>query len=258
MLAAPPSPHTAALVAALFAAAAILALRGPRPAVRRVRYLVQAPHQPRWQPLLEAARQKATAFAAVVLARRTRRLEEDRLRAAVISLCDGLAAELTAGRPPAAALSAALSVLDPGTIAFPEPDSLHLAQPNPDPADFLEAAAARPGADGLRLLAACWRIGAERGGSFASVVDGLATTLRDEQAHRDEVAGQLAGPRATARLLAILPLLGLAMAAALGAHPIAFLLGTWPGFICLVLGAALDIAGLTWTRRIADSAEQPR
>jgi tight adherence protein B len=124
-------------------------------------------------------------------------------------------------------------------------------------ADLLDQASSRPGAEGLRLLAACWRIGAESGGTFASVVDGLAMALRDEEAHREEVAAQLAGPRATARLLAGLPLLGLAMAAALGAHPVTFLLSTWPGICCLILGAVLDVAGLAWTRRIAESAECP-
>ncbi|MBG6092429.1 type II secretion system F family protein [Actinomadura viridis] len=113
------------------------------------------------------------------------------------------------------------------------------------------------GAEGLRLLAACWRIGAERGGALATVLDGLATALRDEEAQRQEIATQLAGPRATARLLAGLPLLGLGMAAALGANPLAFLFGTLPGLGCLSAGVGLDLAGLWWTRRLAHAAEGP-
>jgi len=242
--------HTAALLAAFCAAAAVLVLGRPPAAVRRVHDLAAAAHQPRWRTLVEAAQERAATIAAVVLARRARRIDEDRRRAAVISLCDGLAAELTAGRPPEAALTAALAGLDPSAIGRPE-SALTIPE-------YLEAEATRPGGEGLRLLAACWRIGAERGGTFASVIDGLAIALRDEAAHRDEVAGQLAGPRATARLLAFLPLLGLGMAGALGAHPIDFLLGTWPGLICLLLGVALDIVGLIWTRRIAEAAEHTR
>ncbi|WP_067814084.1 type II secretion system F family protein [Actinomadura kijaniata] len=115
-----------------------------------------------------------------------------------------------------------------------------------------------PGAEGLRLLAACWHIGAERGGTLATVLDGLAAALRDEEAQRQEIATQLAGPRTTARMVAFLPLLGLGMAAMLGAKPLEFLLGTLPGVACLVLGVALDLAGLHWTRRLAQAAEGPR
>ncbi|MBA8950643.1 type II secretion system F family protein [Actinomadura namibiensis] len=115
-----------------------------------------------------------------------------------------------------------------------------------------------PGAEGLRLLAACWRIGAERGGTLATVLDGLAAALRDEEAQRQEIATQLAGPRTTARMVAFLPLLGLGMAAMLGARPLEFLLGTLPGAACLILGVALDLAGLRWTRRLAQAAEGPR
>ncbi|MFG1998409.1 type II secretion system F family protein [Spirillospora sp. NPDC048911] len=133
-----------------------------------------------------------------------------------------------------------------------------------DPADEittterLERLAARPGAEGLRLLAACWRIGAERGGTLAAVLDGLASALRDEEAQRQDVAAQLAGPRATARLLAGLPLLGLGMAAAMGANPLAFLFGTGPGVCFLTVGLALDAVGLGWTQRLARAAEAPR
>ncbi|MBX6769235.1 MAG: type II secretion system protein, partial [Actinomadura rubrobrunea] len=65
-------------------------------------------------------------------------------------------------------------------------------------------------------------------------------------------------PKATARLLAGLPLLGLAMAAALGANPVAFLFGTIPGLGCLVAGIALDVLGMWWTSRLAQAAELPK
>lgn len=131
-----------------------------------------------------------------------------------------------------------------------------LSLPRPPP-DHLDKLAAQPGAEGLRLLAACWRVGSERGGTLATVLDGLASALRDEETQRQEVSVQLAGPRATARLLAALPLLGLAMAAALGAHPIPFLFGTLPGLACLTTGTTLNATGLYWTRHLSKSAESP-
>ena len=69
--------------------------------------------------------------------------------------------------------------------------------------------------------------------------------------HRHDIAAQLAGPRATARLLAVLPLLGILMGAGLGMHPLSFLLGGPPGLACLTAGVALDGLGLWWTRRMA-------
>jgi tight adherence protein B len=124
------------------------------------------------------------------------------------------------------------------------------------PRERLEELARRPGAEGLRLLAACWRIAAEQGGTLAAVLDDLATALRDEEANRQEIAIHLAGPRATARLLAGLPLLGLGMAAALGANPVAFLLGTLPGLGCLFTGVVLNLTGLWWTHHLAKGAEE--
>lgn len=200
---------------------------------------------------------------------RERRSRPHRWRTSVIELCDAMAAELAAGRTPDEAFTAAATVLDPHIskklLTVPRPPPAHRRAPGepgavqrPPPPDHLEALAAEPGAEGLRLLAACWRVGSERGGTLATVLDGLAAALRDEEAQRQDVSVQLAGPRATARLLAALPLLGLAMAAALGAQPIPFLLGTLPGLACLLTGTTLNLTGLYWTRRLAKSAESPR
>ena len=71
------------------------------------------------------------------------------------------------------------------------------------------------------------------------------------------MAAQLAGPRATAVLLALLPAFGLAMGNALGADPLAVLVGTPLGQGCLVLGLLLEAAGLLWTARITRRAEPP-
>jgi tight adherence protein B len=197
---------------------------------------------------------------------RARRRLESQWRAGVIALCDGVGAELAAGRAQETALAESIAALEPELAAVLRaewagsgglgPDGV--PQAGSEVPDMLERVADRPGAQGLRLLAACWRIGAERGGSFASVVDGLAAALRDEQAHREEVMAQLAGPRATARLLAGLPVLGLAMGGALGAHPLMFLFGTLPGLVCLILGVGLDVLGLWWTRHLVAAAEEPR
>lgn len=227
------------ILAVLCSAAAVWMLLTPAPAAHRLDRLVTPPPDDPTRFL----RARAEAL-------RERRTRPQRWRTSVIELCDAMAAELSAGRTPDEAFTAAAAVLDPHVSA----ELLRIPRPPPDHLDEL---AARPGAEGLRLLAACWRIGAERGGTLATVLDGLAGALRDEEAQRQDVSVQLAGPRATARLLAVLPLLGLAMAAALGAHPIPFLCGTLPGLACLIVGMTLNLLGLYWTRHLAESAESP-
>lgn len=226
-------------LAALCAAAAVWTVLAP-PAARRRLDRLTAPRRP--HPL-DVLRAKGETL-------KERRARPQRWRTSVIELCDAMAAELAAGRTPDEAFRAAASVLDPQISA-------ELSRTTRAPPDHLDDLAERPGAEGLRLLAACWRIGAERGGTLATVLDGLAGALRDEEAQRQEVSVQLAGPRATARLLAALPLLGMGMAAALGAHPIPFLCCTLPGLACLITGTALNVLGLHWTRRLARAAEAP-
>ena len=182
----------------------------------------------------------------------TRRREAARRRAAVIELCTGLAAELGAGG------SARTSLI---VAARSVPDVAHLGAvadaPHGDVARALQVAALRRGGGGLRSLAACWRVSERSGSALAPSVARLAVTLRDEEQVRREVAAQLAGPRATSVLLALLPLFGLLMGGALGADPLAVLVGTPAGRACLVVGLLLEALGLFWTARITRRAEPP-
>ncbi|WP_329519018.1 type II secretion system F family protein [Spirillospora sp. NBC_01491] len=244
-------------LAALCCSGAVWLLLTPSPAVRRLDRMFAPPRHRR------LGQRAVDLLAARVRVVRDRRKLPGLWRTAVIEICDGMAAELAAGRTPDEAFAAAAAVLDP-RIVSPLNEFLTATDRSPSPdrvpeiPDRLAGLAGRPGAEGLRLLAACWRIGAERGGTLATVLDSLAAALRDQETQRQEVAVQLAGPRSTARFLAILPALGLAMAAALGANPITFLFGTLPGAACLTAGIGLDLTGLWWTRRLAQAAATPR
>lgn len=243
-------------LAAVCVFAAVWSLSLPSPATLRLSTVFRSP------PSTENAElpTRATPSTAILtwlrrrigaLGRRSR--DAAKHRTAVIELCDGLAVELSAGRPPATAMVHAAGVLPavPGMRAV-----IDAAQNGDGVPAALSRAATTEGCDGLRLLAGCWRIGVDRGGMLASAIEGLAEALRDEQSHREDIALQLAGPRATARLLAGLPLLGLGMADALGARPLSFLFGTLPGALCLSLGVGLDTLGLWWTARLAATAER--
>jgi tight adherence protein B len=195
----------------------------------------------------------------VVHRRRTARLEAqaDAERAAGVALCEALASELRSGRPPGAALTSAAAAT-PGAAARALSRAAGVAVLGGD-----VAAALRPEANSrsagpverlLAALAACWEVGARSGAGLAATVDRLAEGLRADERRRQEIAGELAGPRATARLLAVLPLVGLLLAAALGADPLHFLLRTPLGAACLALAFALDLAGLAWTDRLVRRA----
>jgi len=106
----------------------------------------------------------------------------------------------------------------------------------------------------LRALAACWTVCAGSGSGLAAAVERLEQGLRAEQTQRLAVQAELAGPRATAGMLAVLPVAGLVLAAGLGADPLQVLLHTPLGQTCLVLGLALDTLGLLWTARLAARA----
>lgn len=228
--------------------AAVWALSLPHPATLRLPAVL---HPPPTRPARSATTLTRLRRTAGALGRRRRNAAAH--RAAVIELCDGFAAELSAGRPPGTALIHAAMVLPalPGLPAV-----IDAARHGDDVPAALSRAATADGCAGLRVLAGCWRIGVDRGGTLVSVIEGVAEALRDEQSHREDIALQLAGPRATARLLAGLPLLGMGMAAALGARPLSFLFGTVPGALCLVLGLGLDGLGLWWTARLAAVAER--
>lgn len=229
------------LTAALFTAVAVWLWTAPDTAALRLTRLTQR------QPATHPRTLKA------LLTRPNKAKRADAWRRASIDLCHAMTAELSAGRTPGEALTRALATVD-----FPDPDALRpvsaAARDGGDVSTALLRAAPDEGGEGLRRLAACWDVSATVGAGLSALVDRTASTLRAAQAHRQDVAAQLAGPRATARMLAILPAVGLLMAAALGMQPLAFLLGGLPGLLCLMAGLALDACGLWWTHRMATRA----
>ncbi|MEV8376847.1 type II secretion system F family protein [Kribbella sp. NPDC056861] len=174
-------------------------------------------------------------------ARTTRARATARKRAAVIEACDVLAAELAAGRPPSAALEGAATVCPDLEVASAA------AKLGGDVPALLDLLAETPGNEGLRALSAAWRVADESGAAFATIIDRLADSLRADETIRRQITTSIAGPRATARLLAILPAFGTALGYAIGANPLAFLTQSPPGWLCLALGLALTTLGLYWT-----------
>ncbi|MGW7573005.1 type II secretion system F family protein [Streptomyces sp. NPDC054765] len=175
----------------------------------------------------------------------------DRRAAAVIGWCTAVAGELRAGRQPAQALLAAgapgLGAAGSAVVAA--------ARYGGDVAQALRAAARLPGAEGLTGMAACWQVAVEGGAGLASGLERIAAGLSAQRDQRDDLRAQLAGPRATAVMLALLPVGGLLMGSALGADPLRVLLHTPAGWGCLAVGGLLEWCGVVWTARIVAAAE---
>lgn len=107
-----------------------------------------------------------------------------------------------------------------------------------------------------RAIGFAWRLGEQAGAELSGVLARVARDLAAEQEQRRSVAVALAGPRASATVLAGLPLLGVALGAAMGARPWAFLIGAGPGRGVCCVGVLLDVAGVLWMRRILRRAER--
>ena len=82
------------------------------------------------------------------------------------------------------------------------------------------------------------------------VAGGLATTAEADGERR----AALAGPRATARVLTGLPVLGVGLGAAVGADPVAVLLDGGVGTAALAVGITLVLLGRWWIGRLVHAA----
>ncbi|MEU9111164.1 type II secretion system F family protein [Streptomyces sp. NPDC048483] len=188
------------------------------------------------------------------LAAREAERERERRTAGVIGLCAAVAGELRAGQQPHRAL---LATGAPG-LGQEGAAVLAAARYGGDVPRALRTAARLPGADGLTGMAACWQVAVQGGAGLASGLERIAAALRTRHDQRGELRAQLAGPRATALMLALLPVCGLLMGSALGADPLRVLLHTPAGWGCLVVGGLLEWGGVAWTARIVAHAGEER
>lgn len=134
-------------------------------------------------------------------------------------------------------------------------DVAKVARLGGDVSAALVAASLRTGAGGLVRLAAAWTVSAQTGAALADGCERVADWLRDDEAVRREVASQLAGARSSARVLAVLPVVGILLGTSMGARPLDVLFKTPYGLMCLGLGAGLAATGLWWTERLARNVE---
>ena len=105
----------------------------------------------------------------------------------------------------------------------------------------------------LLLVAAAWQVSHRSGVGLGEALGRVARELAARAGDPRVVESELASARATARLLAALPVLALLVGggAVPGSSPWAFLVGTPVGLACLGAGLGLGFAGLWWIEAIA-------
>jgi len=107
-------------------------------------------------------------------------------------------------------------------------------------------------------LAAAWCVAAHVGAPLADALRTHAHALRMLVQIQREVATALAAPVATARMVLVLPAVGLVFGALLGFDTVGVLLTTPIGWGCVLVGGALIIAAMRWNRRLVRSATPTR
>ena len=121
-----------------------------------------------------------------------------------------------------------------------------------EPLDLEELAV---GSDAWRGVAAAWRVATDSGTPLAGALRDYARSLRALAAVEREITSALAGPKATARMVMLLPVVGVLFGMLLGFNTLGVLFTTVPGIGCLVVGGGLLGAAALWNRRLVRSAQ---
>ncbi len=179
--------------------------------------------------------------------------------AAATGLSDALGVlvtELRAGAHPAAAVQAAADTHTDGSpeVAFALAGVAAAARLGGDVPVVLRSVGPAHLRPWLDRLAQAWTLADRYGIALAELLDAVRCDTEHRVRFAAEVQARLAGPRATAAVLAGLPLLGLTLGQAVGAAPWRVLSGTAVGQLLLVIGTGLACGGVLWSARLVSGA----
>lgn len=174
-----------------------------------------------------------------------RRSRLARSRARVATAAQVVAGQLRSGATPRMALQVAAA-----ECPALEPAAATLAIGG-DVSEALVRAGSELGQEGLASLGRAWKLGERLGAPMTGLAEQVAHQVRADRATRELVDAELAGPRASGKLLALLPLLGIGLGVVAGGDPVGFLTGGTAGRLCLVAGCALACAGVLWSDQLA-------
>jgi tight adherence protein B len=156
-----------------------------------------------------------------------------------------VAAELGAGRTADRALVAAAASGGEAGAAFA------LAGRRASAGEDIAVALAAALGERARFAAAAVSLQLRAGGDLPALLRSLARRLEERRSANAEIRALTAQARLSARVVPLLPVVGLALAAFLDAGAVRLLLTTMPGLAIVVVAAMLDLAGLLAIRAIA-------
>ncbi len=256
------------ITAALLLAAALLIT----PPVARMRLGVAgrriAGHLPPWAGVVTGVAVAALVLplgtvvaggliGATVLARRHQARRRTRMRSEAAALRDALdvlVGELRVGVHPVVAFGVAAGEVD-GPVAQALRGVAARGQLGADVAAGLRVAGRASALPAhWERLAACWQLAQTHGLAIATLMRAAQRDIVERERFSAKLDAGLAGARATATILAALPVLGIALGQLIGADSLQFLVSGGTGGWLLVIGVALCCLGLWWSDRIASGA----
>jgi len=183
--------------------------------------------------------------------RRRRAVAESR---ALETALDALVGELRIGAHPVRAFALAAAESNHPAVAAGLDGVAARARLGADVATGLRDAAASSALPvQWERLAAFWDLGGQHGLAIATLMQAAQRDIVARQRFSTRADAGMAGARASATLLAGLPVLGVLLGQLIGARPVAFLLGGMGGVLSLI-GVSLVCAGLLWSDRITTEA----
>jgi len=183
------------------------------------------------------------------LVRQRRQARRQRRRSAeVAEACAALAAQLRVGQAPSVALAAAAR---DHPVLREARDAQDLGG---EVVRVWRIQAQQAGCAGLLDLARAWQVSSRTGAPMSAALEQVAAALVAEQDLRAVVAGELSAPRATGKVMAVLPACGVGLGYLLGGEPIGWLLAGPLGWGCLLTGVVLACLGVLWIEALARRA----
>jgi tight adherence protein B len=190
----------------------------------------------------------SAAVAPAVVLRMARHRRARRLQRSLPLVLDELAARLRGGSTlPEALVSVGAAPDGSGEAVASLAAAVRAGQPV---AQAIDGWQRRTPGGPAELVAAAVGLAAHAGGAAARAVDGVAATLRERLDVEAEAVALAAQARLSAFVIAVAPIGFALLAVATDPRTGRFLFGRPLGWLCLVVGVALDAASAAWMRRI--------
>ncbi|MYR08052.1 type II secretion system protein F [Gordonia sp. SID5947] len=185
--------------------------------------------------------------------RRTQRVRErERETSDLLLALSVMTAELSVGAPPALACAAAARELGAAHPSSPVAEGLTMMAGRAELGGEVMPDVEADDQLSWRRVGIAWQTADRHGLPMIEMVESVRSDLLARRQFATRTRAGLAGPRATAAVLAGLPIVGILLGELMGAHPTGVLLGGGIGGVLLIVGTTLSVAGLVWSERITD------